>query len=117
MVTNLGSVRDVEAAGPWALRIACRHLIMERKRSRVEAMRLSFEAYVEDLERGLRPVETLGLSEIETALAVEEIKVGCTLAMLTCLTRDLRIAYLLGEVFELTDMEASSVLYISPAAY
>lgn len=42
IVTNLGALREVEAAGGWAMRIACRHLVGARKHSRVEAMRLSF---------------------------------------------------------------------------
>src|SRR5690349_628843 len=58
-----------------------------------------------------------GLSEADAALAVEEVKIGCTLAMLVCLTRDLRMAYLLADVFELTDAEAARVLEISPAAF
>jgi hypothetical protein len=50
-------------------------------------------------------------------MAIEEVKIGCTLAMLVCLTRALRIAYLLGDVFELTDAEAADVLEIPPPAY
>lgn len=117
LVTHLGSLRDVGAAAGWALRIACRHLVEERKRGRIEMMRLTFEGFAADLERGLAPLVEGELSEVETALAIEEVKVGCTLAMLTCLTREARIAYLLGDVFEMTDTEAAAVLDIGPAAY
>lgn len=117
IITHLGSVREIEAAGAWALRVACRHLVRERRRGRIEAMRLTFEGFAEDLQKGLAPVPEIGLSAVETAMAVEEVKIGCTLAMLMCLTRDLRIAYLLGDVFELTDTEAISVLEITAPAY
>jgi RNA polymerase sigma factor (sigma-70 family) len=117
VITHLGSLRDLEAAGGWALRIACRYLVAERKRSRIETMRLTFKGFAADLEQGLAPIDQHALSEADTALAIEEVKVGCTLAMLTCLTRDLRFAYLLGDVFELTDTEAASALEIAPAAY
>jgi RNA polymerase sigma factor (sigma-70 family) len=117
IVTHLGTLEEVEAAGAWALRIACRHLVRERKRSRVEAMRLTFEGFAADLDKGQTPLTESGLSEAEAALAVEEVKIGGTLAMLVCLTRDLRIAYLLGHVFEFTDTEAAPVLEISPAAF
>lgn len=117
IITHLGSVREIEAAGAWALRVACRHLVQERKRSRIEALRLIFEGFAEDLQKGLAPVPETGLSAVETAMAIEEVKIGCTLAMLTCLTRELRIAYLLGDVFELTDTEAVSVLEITASAY
>ena len=97
--------------------VACRHLVQECKRGRLEAMRLTFKGFAADLEQGLAPLPQNELSEIEAAMAIEEVKIGCTLAMLVCLTRELRIAYLLGDVFELTDTEAASVLEITPTAY
>ncbi|WP_346914184.1 RNA polymerase sigma factor [uncultured Roseibium sp.] len=117
IVTHLGALRDIEAAGGWAMRIACRHLVEMRRTGRIEAMRLSFKGFAADLEQGLSDIADGALEDAETVLAVEEVKVGCTLAMIICLNRDLRIAYLLGDVFELTDTEAASVLEISPAAY
>lgn len=117
IVTHLSSVRDADAAGAWAMRIATRHLVHERKRGRVEAMRLTFEGFAADLEQGLAPLPESGLSEAETAMAIENVKIGCTLAMLVCLSRPLRIAYILGDVFELTDTEAASILEIAPSAY
>lgn len=117
LVTHLGSLREIEAAAGWALRIACRHLAETRKRGRVEMMRLTFEGFAADLEVGLAPLADDALTDVETALAIGEVKVGCTLAMLTCLTRDSRLAYLLGDVFEMTDTEAAEILEINPDAY
>jgi RNA polymerase sigma factor (sigma-70 family) len=117
IVTHLGSMREAEAAGAWALRVACRHLAQERKRGRIEAMRLTFAGFAADLEQGLAPLPEGEMTDVEATIAIEEIKIGCTLAMLVCLTRELRIAYLLGEVFELTHVEAADVLEITPAAY
>jgi RNA polymerase sigma factor (sigma-70 family) len=117
LITNLGGLREPEAAGGWAMRIACRHLVNRRKRSRVEAMRLSFDAFAADLEKGLDPQPPDDLQAAEVAVAMEQVKIGCTLAMLTCLSRKLRIAYLLGDILELTDKEAASALETTPAAY
>ena len=117
IITHLSSVREAEAAGAWVLRVACRHLTKERRRGRVEAMRLTFEGFAADLERGLAPLPEGEMTDVETAMAIEEVKIGCTLAMLVCLTRALRIAYLLGDIFELTDAEAADVLEIPPPAY
>jgi RNA polymerase sigma factor (sigma-70 family) len=117
VITHLGSLREVEAAGGWALRIACRYLVAERKRSRIESLRLTFKGFASELEQGLAPLDRDTLSASDTALAIDEVKTGCTLAMLTCLTRDARAAYLLGDVFELTDTEAASALEIAPASY
>lgn len=117
IITNLGSICDVEAAGAWALRVACRYLLHERRRGVIEAMRLTFQGFAADLETGLSPLPEHGLNEVEAKLAIDEVKIGCTLAMLTCLSRELRIAYILGDIFEVTDTEAAEVLDIDPAAY
>jgi RNA polymerase sigma factor (sigma-70 family) len=117
IIINLGSIRDVNAAGAWAFKIACRHLVHERKRGNIEAMQLSFAGFASDLEAGLTPLSEHGLNEIEEKIAIDEVKIGCTLAMLVCLSRELRIAYILGEIFETTDTEAAEALNIEPATY
>lgn len=117
IITHLGSVRDVGSAGAWAFKIACRHLVHERKRGAIEAMQLNFEDFAADLETGLSPLSDHGLNEVEAAIAVEEVKIGCTLAMLVCLSRELRIAYILGEIFEVSAPEAADILDIDSAAY
>jgi len=117
IVTHLGTLRDDRAAGGWALKIASRHLVGLRRRSRVEAMRMSFKDFAADLETGLEPADEAQTDKLITAIAIEEIKIGCTLAMLTCLSRGLRIAYVLGDIFEMSDTEAAEVLDISSAAY
>ncbi len=117
IITHLGSVRDVGAAGAWAMRVACRHLVETRKRGRVEAMRLDFTAFADDLQTDFGASPHVELTEAEYGLALKEVKVGCTLAMLSCLSRALRIAYVLGDVFELSDADAARVLELSPATY
>lgn len=117
IVTHLGSIENDQAAAGWMLKVASRHLVQMRKRSRVEAMRMTFKDFSEDLQQGLSPAPEEQPEDQITALAIEEIKIGCTLAMLTCLSRSLRMAYILGDVFELTDVEAAEALDISAAAY
>lgn len=117
IVTNLGNLREVGAAGGWAMRIACRHLVGMRRKGRVEAMRLSFEGFAADLDRGRAPIDQAGLTPAEEKIAIQQVKIGCTLAMLTCLSRSQRMAYILGDVMELSDREAASVLDITPETY
>jgi RNA polymerase sigma factor (sigma-70 family) len=117
VVTHLGDVRDMEAAGAWAFRIACRHLVQARKQGRVEAQRFTFRAFAADLAHGLEELPDETLQDPETQALVEEVKIGCTLALLTCLTRPLRAAYILGEIFELSETEAAGALEIDQAAF
>jgi len=117
LVTHLGDVRDVEAAGAWAFRTACRHLVHLRKQGRVEAQRFTFRAFAADLAEGLEELPDETMKDPETQVLIEEVKVGCTLALLTCLSRPLRAAYILGEIFELSDTEAADALEIDPSAF
>lgn len=117
IVTHLGAIREPEAAGAWAFRTACRYLVAERKRSRIEELRMSFDDFAADLAAGQSEIDDAGLTPIEADIAIKEVKVGCTLAMLTCLSRTLRISYLLGDVLELTDAEAAAALDVSAATH
>jgi hypothetical protein len=50
-------------------------------------------------------------------LLIEEVKVGCSLAMLQCLDRPHRVAFVLGEIMELSGPEAAEVLNIEPTLF
>src|SRR6266511_1453317 len=47
------------------------------------------------------------------AILVEEVKIGCTLGMLQCLDRPHRLAYVLGEILDLSSPESAEALEIS----
>jgi RNA polymerase sigma factor (sigma-70 family) len=110
VVTRLDSFRGDASVRTWAYRIAVCHLI-DRKKSRVEELAMSFERFGADLLDGLAAPESAD------KLMVEEVKLGCTLAMLTCLDRDHRLAYVLGDVFDLAPREAAELCAISEEAY
>src|SRR3990172_10679981 len=57
---------------------------------------------------------TDGPSDTERSLLIEEVKVGCSMAMLQCLDRPHRLAYVLGEIMEVAGPEAAEALAISP---
>jgi len=116
-ITHLGEVREPQAAGAWAFRLACRHLVYVRKQGRLEAQRLTFRGFATDLEAGLEDLPDTAAADVETLAMIEEIKIGCTLALLTCLSRPLRVAYILGEIMELSDREGAAALEIDPAAF
>lgn len=110
VVTRLDSFRGEASVRTWAYRIAVRHLL-DRKKSRVEELRMSFERFGADLLDGL------GAPESADPVMVAEVKLGCTLAMLTCLDREHRLAYVLGDVFDLPHAEAAELCAISEEAY
>lgn len=89
----------------------------ERVKGRVEAMRFSFRTFGADLMDGLEDVPDDNAVDPALNVLAAQVKVGCTLALLTCLSRPMRAAYILGDIYELPDIEAAAVLEIEHAAY
>jgi RNA polymerase sigma factor (sigma-70 family) len=116
VVTGLATFEGRSRFSTWLYRIAVNTLVSFR-RSRMEAMKWSFERFGEDLGRGLDEAVRDESPSPESAALLEEVKIGCTLGMLLCLDRDHRIAYVLGEIMELDGGEAAAALDIAPAAF
>jgi len=96
----------------WAWRVAVRRILDFRDAAR-RAPALTFDGFVEDLADGL----DRNAPSPEDALLVQQVKVGCGRALLQCLDADHRVAYVLGEVLELTGTEAAAILGVSAATY
>jgi RNA polymerase sigma factor (sigma-70 family) len=109
IVTRLSRFDFRSRLQTWAYRVAVNY-ILDVKKSAVERLHMSFERFADSLETGL---DTEADSNVEHSVLVEEVKVGCTLAMLQCLDRPHRLAYVLGEIMELPGPEAAEVLDVS----
>ena len=77
----------------------------------MERLQLTFERFAENLADGL---SSDGPTDVERSVLTEEVKIGCTLGMLQCLDRPHRLAYVLGEILDLSGPEAAQVQEISP---
>jgi hypothetical protein len=80
----------------------------------LEEQELTFSRFAEDLAGDLAEPAP---NSPDRRLFEEEVKIGCTQAMLLCLDRDHRIAYILGEVFGVEGQEAAQILDLAPAAF
>lgn len=116
VITQLGGFRGESRFTTWLYRVAVNQLISS-KRSRIEAQRYTFERFGEELEQNLVEPADPHDAPVDRSLLLDEIRVGCTLGMLTCLDRDHRIAYILGEILEMDSSEGAAILNISPAAF
>ena len=114
VITRLASWRREATLLTWTYRIAVNYLLNLRRQSTQEARRLSFDEFREDLTVGLAPE---GTEDPETLLLAQEVRLSCTQSMLQCLERGERIAFVLGEIFELASNDAAWILEITPAAY
>ncbi|MGH6927487.1 MAG: RNA polymerase sigma factor, partial [Dongiaceae bacterium] len=78
VVTRLSQFDFRSRLKTWVYRVAVNY-ILDVKKSPVERMHLSFDRFAEDLADGL---SANGPTDAERSLLVEEVKIGCTLAML-----------------------------------
>jgi RNA polymerase sigma factor (sigma-70 family) len=113
VVTRLAQFDFRASFRTWVYRVAVNYLLDVRK-SAVERMRMTFQAMGEDLATGLSDA---GPPASEHSVLVEEVKLGCTFAMLQCLDRGHRAAYILGEILDLPAPEAAAALDIDAAAF
>jgi RNA polymerase sigma factor (sigma-70 family) len=116
VITRLDSFHGESAFTTWVYSIASNHLLTTRKR-RAENKDWTFEEYENLIDREA-PAAAIGMvPEAEQSLLVQEIAISCMQGMLLCFDRDLRIAYILGEIFEVSSDDAAYILAVSPAAY
>ncbi|MEV6219984.1 RNA polymerase sigma factor [Nocardia sp. NPDC051833] len=114
VVTRLSTWRGEAALRTWAYRVGANYLISQHRRSAVERDQVGLDEFGASLLDGLATEDYRGP---EATLLAEEVRLSCTQAVLQCLSRDERIAFVLGEVFGLSVAEAAWVLDITPAAY
>jgi RNA polymerase sigma factor (sigma-70 family) len=114
VMTRLSTFRGDAAFGTWVHRVAVNHLL-DRKRSAVERLELTFSRFADELVEGLAPVAPNAGPELD--VLAREVKHGCTLALLTCLDRQLRVAYVLGEVFGVSSGEGAWICDTSETAF
>jgi RNA polymerase sigma factor (sigma-70 family) len=113
-VTKLSTFEEKSTFRTWLYRIAVNHLLNVRK-SEMEENRMTFI----DMGTSLDGVPDEDLPDtrtlpVEASLLVEEAKLGCITAMLMCLDRRQRLAFILGEVFGETSEAGAAAMDISP---
>jgi RNA polymerase sigma factor (sigma-70 family) len=114
VVTKLSTFRGQSKFRTWLYRIAFNHLLNLRK-TEFEDQSVTFT----DMGRALDETPDLELPDprsvpVELPLLVEEARVGCMTAMLMCLDRRQRMAFILGEYFGATSDVGGDVMDVSP---
>jgi len=115
VITHLDSFRGESKFTSWVYRIASNHLLTIKK-SRAENRLSAFKDLENIVDRDLSELsEPLSASPLssEQSLVSYEIMIGCSMAMLTCLNRDLRITFILAMFFEIKSDKAVYVFQFS----
>lgn len=115
VLTHLAQFRGESRVRTWVWRIAQRHVLAYKRTPREELA--SFENIERMIAAGERQPPQLQVSEGELNLLAQETRLACTGAMVMSLDREHRIAWILGEVFELSSVEGAEVLEIDAGAY
>ena len=113
IVTKLSTFREDSRFETWTYRVATNYLLTARKIIANDP-NLSFQMFTDDLLGGLADEQN---KAPEDHVMLNELRIKCTMAMLLCLDRDHRAAYVLGEILEFDHAEAAAVLEISPSNF
>lgn len=118
IVTHLSQFRGQSAFRTWVFRIATNHLLTTRERVAEIASRTATPeatpggdpdaVFARIAARGETPEDRLLRTETQT---------HCALGMLLCLDRELRIAFILGVVFNVSGEEGGAITGTAPAAF
>ncbi len=111
IITHLSTFKNESAFETWCYRIASNYLLNSKRKQTEE---LTFEIGEFHLNEGLNHQD---YNEADKSILEEEVKIGCSTSMLTCLSRPLRLAYILAEIFEFNGNEGAMILEIEPATF
>lgn len=115
IVTKLSTFRGESSFRTWVYRVTSHGILNFRSGLRLPER--SFGETGAQLDAALERYEAQPPAEPDRAALVNEAKLMCTQAMLLCLDRPHRLAYVLGEVLDLAGNDAAAILEISPAAF
>lgn len=116
IITKLDRFEGRSEFRTWAYRVATNRFL-SMVRSPAERMAMTFDEFSADLAKPPLAASEQQAPDVDAALLAEEVKISCTLAMLLCLDRGHRLAYVLGEIMELDHTTGAEVLEITPAAF
>ncbi len=114
IITKLSTFEGRSRFRTWAYRIAANHVLNVGK-SQMEQQGITFTDLGQEMD-GMPDSDLPDRSTIpvDLPLLVEEAKVGCTTAMLMCLDRRQRLAFILGEMFGASDDVGAEIMEVTP---
>jgi len=114
VITHLASFHGESSLRTWIWRIATRHLLQTRRSRREIAT--DFDQIARMIDAGASVTDPT-IDALDARRLADDVRRGCTQAMLLALDREQRLAYVLGDLFELGAEQAAEVLEIAPATY
>lgn len=116
IITHLDGFEGRSRFSTWVYKIASNHLLTTRQR-RAERYNFSFEHFEQMIDSKQYYPGPSSLTEGERRLLIKEMKLMCTQSLLLCLRRDLRLAYIIGDIFGASSQEGAEILDITPETF
>ena len=109
-ITSLSTYDSSKSAfRTWLYRITANHILSMKKKK--------FEIRINDFERYTflldKVPDNRSFSHPDSAVLENELKTGCMMGMIMCLNRRDRLVFLLGAVFNVTDVTGAEIMDIS----
>ena len=110
LLTRLSTFEGRSRFRTWLYRIVVNH-VLNMKRARAEAGEWTFRKYGDGLDHA--PDADLPDPRdvpVDVQLLVDEARITCSSGMLLCLTREQRLVYILGAIFNVSDAVGAELL-------
>ncbi len=116
IITNLGSFEGRSKLTTWAYTVASRRFlrIAATATERSVAGPTEFGDWIDTHRAAPSAAQA---SSVEFDELCGDVRIACTYGMLLCLSRPVRLAYLLGDVIGFTDTEGADACEITAAAF
>ena len=112
---SISSFRNESSLSTWVYRIAYNYLIDQTRLHFKEE--ISFEMFEKDINNFEPFVNDFNLSESEIKIYVEQVKIGCTKAMLQCLGSTDRFVFIIGKLFDFNSKDGSIICNMTDDVY
>lgn len=116
LVTHLSSFEARSRFTTWAYTVAVRQLLRTARRP-AEASVAGADAFGRFLDDHAADPHWQPEDQVLYSQLCADVRLSCTYGMLLCLSRPARIAYLLGDLLEVTDTEGARICETTPAAF
>jgi RNA polymerase sigma factor (sigma-70 family) len=117
VVTHLSQFRGESRLLTWAYAVATRHLLRSRARLQKERDVVQLEGSIKSGLAVTGPSSSPQGSEAEARLLTGETRLGCTQAMLACLSMEERMAVVLTELLGADDDLGARLCEVSPQTF
>ena len=114
-ITGLSKFEGKSNFRTWLYRITVNHFLNTKKR-KSEYSVVNFESYFNRID-SIPSSELNEQEESELKETIEELRISCTTGMLMCLSREQRMVYVLGELFDIDHNMGGKILEISPGNF